>query len=125
MGKIKLQVMKLDQPIVFNFRTNISSGEVLKQLSSMLIRNEIMVVEVWIGYNSETNLFSSFNSSFLENMRRMQKLMRCMIKLKLVCGIGLVKLRCWTLNQVPFLGICSLHFTTLSILVAMNIPRMK
>ncbi|WJX78220.1 hypothetical protein P8452_71852 [Trifolium repens] len=28
MGKIKLQVMKLDQPIVFNFRTNISSGEI-------------------------------------------------------------------------------------------------
>ncbi|KAK2368568.1 hypothetical protein QL285_081753 [Trifolium repens] len=30
-GGFQFQVMKLDQPIVFNFRTNISSGEVLKQ----------------------------------------------------------------------------------------------
>jgi len=61
----------------------------------------------------------------LENLQRMQKLISFPSNLKLVCGIGLVKLKCWTLNQVHFLGTCSLHFTTLSTPSAMNIPRMK
>jgi len=61
----------------------------------------------------------------LDNLPRMQKLISFPSKLKLVCGIGLVKLKCWTLNQVHFLGTCSLPFTTLSTPSAMNILRMK
>lgn len=57
------------------------------------------------GFSMLSQLFGNWFKLclVLENLQRMQILTWFLIKLKLVCGTDLVKLRCWTLNRVPFL----------------------
>lgn len=99
-------------------------NDYLKKKKKAVTRDVIMFCH---GFNMLSKVVDNWFKLFLvlENLQRMQKLISFPSKLKLVCGIGLVKLKCWTLNQVHFLGTCSLHFTTLSTPSAMNILRMK